>query len=80
MFLTNTVTKGLEEAAGPDEDWIAIHGIFQYATIQVHMDWRATPEHAHLVTVFQAVEKRLGLKGVDVEDAGIYHFFPHEGK
>jgi len=26
------------------------------------------------------VEKRLGLKGVDVEDAGIYHFFPHEGK
>ena len=35
--------------AAPDGESIALHGVFYYASVDEHIKWRETPEHAQVI-------------------------------
>ena len=41
-------TKNADNAA-PEGHSIALHGVFGYAAVEDHVDWRKTPEHAQVI-------------------------------
>ena len=64
---TNTPASQPDSSDGNDEGGEEyLHGLFGYASIDAHMAWRATPEHARAGEIFADLERR----GVSLEAAG----------
>ena len=73
-------TKNATDAA-LDGESIALHGVFGYASVEDHVRWRGTPEHALVVErMGESDLGRLGLGNASVpggnlfvEDSSMFH-------
>ncbi len=54
-----------KHAAAPDGQSIALHGVFGYASVDDHIRWRETPEHA------QVIEDLEPLANLDLRPASV---------
>ncbi|KAI9835699.1 MAG: hypothetical protein M1819_001876 [Sarea resinae] len=85
-----TVGKGLAAATGwvfevqnhaeaVNGATIALHGLFGYNSIEDHMRWRETPEHAQAIETMEDVSKNQGLEDANVTGRDMFHVHFHAG-
>jgi len=60
-------------AAAPDATEIALHGIYGYASVEDHMKWRETPEHAEIVKTIADFVQQAGLRPAKVYGSSMFH-------
>lgn len=59
----------------PDGESIALHGVFGYVTVDDHIKWRETPEHAQVIEEMERSPlSKLGLGNANMP--GGYIFVP----
>lgn len=52
---------------------LALVALFGYDSIETHMKWRETPEHAKAIEVMGRMSKEIGLKDFEVGGGGMWH-------
>jgi hypothetical protein len=62
-----------QHAAAPDGKSIALHGVFGYASIEDHMKWRETPEHAQAIEIMEDLGRNLGLGSANIHGRDMFH-------
>ncbi|MCJ1310447.1 hypothetical protein MMC25_004111 [Agyrium rufum] len=69
-------------AAAPTEGTaVALHGVFGYDSIEAHMRWRETPEHAQVMVAMGEVDKEIELRDADIFGGPcMFHVHFEEGK
>jgi len=70
--------------ASPDGESIALHGVFGYASVDDHLKWRDTPEHAQVIASMGRSPLKLGNAIVPggfifVPDSSMFHVNFHAG-
>jgi hypothetical protein len=75
-----TVIRDKKEATPSEGDWIAFYGIFGYNSIEDHMRWRETPEHAQIMEIFDGLNKTQGLKPADMFGKSMFHVHFNKGQ
>ena len=59
--------------AAPEGQSIALHGVFGYASIEDHMRWRETPEHAEAIKIMGSLVSNLSLGSADIQGKDMFH-------
>jgi len=60
-------------AATPEGHSIALHGVFGYESIEDHMRWRETPEHAEAIKIMGSLVSNLSLGSADIQGKDMFH-------
>ena len=59
--------------AAPDGQSLALHGVFGYASVDDHIKWRETPEHAQVIeTMGRSPLGNLGLGNARLPGGNIF--------
>ena len=59
--------------AAPDGESIALHGVFGYASVDDHIKWRETPEHAQVIEdIGRSPLSNLGLGNASMPGGNIF--------
>ena len=65
-------TKNAADAA-PHGDSLALHGVFGYASVDDHIRWRETPEHAQVIEdMGRSILAKLGLGNARMPGGNIF--------
>lgn len=58
---------------------LALVALFGYDSIETHMKWRETPEHAKAIEMMGVMSREIGLKDFEVGGGGMWHVDFHSG-